>query len=62
MQAAKVAGVRIDFILILLKNSARRQAKNKQITSYKFPKINTLRKKTKKKKKRNLKKCKYKLC
>lgn len=59
MQAAKVAGVRIDFISILLKNSAQRQAKNKQITSYKFPKINTLRKK---KKKRNLKKCKCKLC
>lgn len=50
MQAAKVAGVRIDFISILLKNSAQRQTKNKQITSYKFPKINTLRKKTKKKK------------
>mgnify|MGYP004511830829 CR=1 len=50
MQAAKVAGVRIDFISILLKNSAQRQAKNKQIASYKFPKINTLRKKTKKKK------------
>ena len=61
MQAAKVAGVRIDFISILLKNSVQRQAKNKQIASYKFQKINTLRKKQKKKK-RNLKKCKCKLC